>query len=252
MLPSERHAIILNEVSRQPAVSIRTLTVLMGVSRETVRKDIETLAHQNKLQQVRGGATGILTQEPSIEDRSQTNAAGKARIAEFVVRQIPDGASIMIDCGSTTLAVAKRLAETRNGLIIYTNDLKIAETIAPATRELTLFGGRVVVSEMATHGMETIENLTRYRAEYGLIGVGGLSERALFTDFTREGANLRHQMMLHTELPFVLADRSKFGVIGQVVMKPLPLAATIVVDEALPQQIANATDLAPHRVCIAN
>lgn len=248
MLPSERRAIILEEVSRQSAVSIRALTTLLGVSRETVRKDIELLAQQRTLQQVRGGATKIISQEPPIESRSITNIAGKKRIARYIARHIPNGASLMIDCGSTTFEVANQLVKSHKDLIVYTNDLRIAQFIAPATRELTLIGGRVVVSELATHGLETIENLSRYRAEFGLIGVGGVSERALLTDFTREAASLRHQMMLQTETPFLLADSSKFGVVGRVAMKPIPDRTILVTDDELSTDILLA--LKPMRVAI--
>src|SRR5690606_32284971 len=73
MLQSQRHQIILSRVSAQPAVTIRELTQSLGVSRETVRKDIEHLAGENRLLQVRGGATRILTAEPPSQTRAATN-----------------------------------------------------------------------------------------------------------------------------------------------------------------------------------
>lgn len=240
MLPSERHAIILSEVARQPAVSIRYLTERLGVSRETVRKDIETLAQDNKLNQVRGGATGIRKQEPPIADRSQTNPDGKARIGAHVADLIPDGASIIIDNGSTTLAAARALAERRRDLVIYTNDLGIASLLAPCAAEVTILGGRLDLPENATMGLDTLENLARYHAEFSLVGVGGLSARTLLTDFSLEAANLRHLMMQRAQRPLVLADSSKFGVVGQVAMKPLPDGAVVITDMAPPKDIADA------------
>jgi len=237
MLASERHTIILAELARHPAVSIRALTEKTGVSRETIRKDIELLAQQQKLSQVRGGATKIQTQEPSIESRSLTNPEGKARIANYVASQIPDGASVIIDNGSTTLATAKRLADTHQNLIVYTNDLRIAEVISPATRELVFLGGRIVVSEMATLGLEVMESLARYRAEFALVSAGGLSEKVLFTDFSREAATLRHQMLSQAQKPFLLADNSKFGAIGQVVLNPVPKGTNIIVDKMPPKNV---------------
>lgn len=240
MLPSERHSIILQQVALQPAVSIRQLTDRLGVSRETVRKDIELLAAESKLQQVRGGATQIRTQEPPISDRSQTNLAGKLRIAQHMVAQIPDGASLIIDNGSTTWAVADLLASRRKDLIVYTNDLKIAGILGPVARELTVLGGRLDPLENAAIGLETAEYLARYRAEFALISTGGLSAHALFTDFSREAAALRNQMVQQAERAFVLCDSSKFGVVGQVVMKPLPKTATVVFDTPPPLDIADS------------
>lgn len=243
MLPSERHSIILQEVASHPAVSIRQLTERLGVSRETVRKDIETLAADSKLQQVRGGATQIRTQEPPIRDRVQTNLAGKRSIARYMVDQIPDGATLIIDNGSTTFLVAELLASSRKDLVVYTNDLKIAGILGPVARELTVLGGRLDALENATIGLETAEYLARYRAEFALIGTGGLSSHALFTDFSREAAALRNQMVQQAERPFVLCDSSKFGVVGQVVMKPLPSAAKVIFDAPPPVDISAALKL---------
>jgi DeoR family glycerol-3-phosphate regulon repressor len=240
MLASERHEIILDAVARQPAVSIRDLTVRLGVSRETVRSDIEALARANKLTQVRGGATQIRTAEPSVETRTATNPTGKALIADHVVAGIPDGASIIIDNGSSTLAIARKLAVSRQNLTICTNDLKIAEILGSCAKEITLLGGRFDRNENATFGLEAMEHLARYRMEFAIISAGGISAHALFTDFSREAADLRHQMMMQSETPLVLADSSKFGTVGQVVMKSLPEQANVVMDQPPPDDIARA------------
>lgn len=242
MLAPERHAIILREVSRQPAVSIRSLTERLGVSRETVRKDIEQLAQENKLNQVRGGATSIRTQEPPMADRSLTNPEGKARIGDCVAGMIPDGSSVIIDNGSTTLAAARALAAQRRDLTVYTNDLTIASVLSPAVSEITLLGGRLDFSENATLGLDTLDHLGRYHAEFALIGVGGLSARGGFTDFSLEAANLRHLMMQRAQNPLILADCSKFGVVGQVAMKPLLRPVTLVVDATVPTDISDVLD----------
>ncbi|NVO56633.1 DeoR/GlpR transcriptional regulator [Rhodobacteraceae bacterium B1Z28] len=248
MLPSERHAIILEEVSRQPAVSIRSLTERLGVSRETVRKDIEQLAQENKLNQVRGGATSVRTHEPPMADRTQTNREGKERIGAYVASTIPDGASVIIDNGSTTLAAAHALAAARRDLVIYTNDLTIASILEPAAATVTLLGGRLDFSENATMGLDTLDHLSRYNAEYALIGVGGISARALFTYFSLEGANLRNMMIERSQRPFLLADSSKFNVVGQVAMKPLSMDVTLVVDSELPKGISETLRNQPVKV----
>lgn len=245
MLPSERHAIILEEVSRQPAVSIRALTERLGVSRETVRKDIEQLAQENKLNQVRGGATSVRTHEPPMVDRTQTNREGKERIGSYVASIVPDGASVIIDSGSTTLAAAQALATNHQYLTIYTNDLTIASVLSPAASEVTLLGGRLDFSENATMGPDTLDHLSQYNAEYALIGVGGISARTLFTDFSLEGASLRHMMIERSQRPLLLADSSKFDVIGKVAMKPLPLDVSLVVDSELPKDIFEALSSEP-------
>lgn len=229
MLVSERYAKILHELEQRSTVSIKSLTALMGVSRETIRKDLEQLAQDGKLEQVRGGATQIRTQEVPMSRRFQINSDGKSRIASFLARRIPSGSSLILDNGSTVLALAQALSSHKD-LIVYTNDLKVAEAIAPATRELVIIGGRIDPAEMATFGAEALENISRYRADYAVVSAGGLSSSAFLTDFTREGSNLRQHMISQSQKAFILADSTKFGAIGHVVTPQLPKGSSIVCD----------------------
>ena len=237
MLASERQIQILNQVTDKSAVSIRDLSKEFGVSRETIRKDIAILSGDSKVEMVRGGAIKVRTVEPSFATRSDLNREGKNAIAKFVANKIPDGASVIIDSGSTTQAAAHQLAKHCNDLLIYTNDLAVAQILARASRELIFIGGRVSPTEMAAQGHETIEALQRYHAEFALIGVGGLSAEAGLTDFTFEGAALRNVMLTNAQQSFLLVDHTKFGSVGQVSLATLPLQARLVIDRPLPTDI---------------
>lgn len=239
MLATERHALILERLDQKPTVSIRTLTEQLGVSRETVRKDIEQLAELNKLEKIRGGATKIRTSELPMTRRSKLNVQGKALIAEFLASQIPNGASLFLDNGSSVLALAKALRQ-HNDLIVYTNDLKVAEMIAQATAELVIIGGRVDVTEMAVQGVEALESVARYRADFGIVSTGGLSPSAFLTDFNREASSMRHLMLSQSQQPIILADSEKFGVVGHVVFEAPPKATRIVTDIAPEDAIRRA------------
>jgi DeoR/GlpR family transcriptional regulator of sugar metabolism len=249
MLQSIRHAIILREIGLQPAVSTRQLTEILGVSRETVRKDIEHLAKDNHLTQIRGGATSIRSSEYPLAEREMINHDGKLRIAKRIATSIPDGSSIIIDNGSSTLAVAQQLAVLRKNLVVYTNDLKIVEILEHAAKEFVLLGGVYDLNERATFGLDTIAQLSQYRAEIALVAAGGISAKALFTDFSREAADLRNIMVNLAERPIILVDKSKFNVVGKVVLRPLPANAEVVFDCAPPEDIKKV--LRDHHTLIA-
>lgn len=237
MLASERQIHILNQVIDRSAVSIRDLSQEFDVSRETIRKDIYILSRNNKLKMVRGGAIKVQTIEPSFAIRSDRNREGKIAIANFVAQKIPDGTSIIIDSGSTTQAAAQALANSCKDLLVYTNDLVVAQILANASRELIVIGGRISPSEMATQGHETITALQHYHAEFSLIGIGGLSAEAGLTDFNFEGAALRNVMMSNSQQSFLLADHTKFGSVGQVSLTKLPMNSRLVIDRPLPPEI---------------
>jgi len=106
-------------------------------------------------------------------------------------------------------------------LLVYTNDLVVAQILAGALRDPVMLGGRVSPHDLATHGDETITALQCYRTEFGPIGVGGLSAEAGLTGFSFEGATLRNTMLTHAQQPLLLADHTKFGIIGQVALDQL-------------------------------
>ncbi|MGJ8628968.1 MAG: DeoR/GlpR family DNA-binding transcription regulator [Sulfitobacter sp.] len=164
-----------------------------------------------------------------MTSRSKLNIQGKSLIAQYLAAQIPNGASLFLDNGSSVLALAKALTH-HSGLIVYTNDLKVAEIIAPATAELVIIGGRVDVTEMAVQGIEALENVARYRADFAIVSAGGLSPSAFLTDFNREAARMRHMMLSQAQHPIILADSEKFGVVGHVVFETPPASTRIVTD----------------------
>lgn len=250
MLATQRHALILEEISKSDSVSIRVLSDKLDVSRETIRKDIECLSERNELVQVRGGAVRVQTAEPHISSRASTNPEGKNRIANIAAALIPNGASIIIDNGSTTQAIARALLRHHKDLIIYTNDLKIAEILTPAAREIIVLGGRVDPNEFATHGLETIENLSKYRAEFSFVSAGGLNPNDLFSDFTHEAAALRSCMLSNAEQPILVVDQSKFGAIGQVKLKSVPIGTKVVTDSEPPIPIAQALETQGLILCL--
>ena len=239
MLASERHAIILDQIQRKTTVSTRSLIEHLGVTRETVRKDIEYLAERVKLRQIRGGATQLRTQEIPMASRTHINASGKTRIALALAAQIPDGSSLFLDNGSSTFALAQAL-HARKGLMVYTNDFAIAQQVAPNCRELIMLGGKVDTQEMATIGIETTEQIGQYHVDFAVISAGGLSARTLLTDFSKEAVSFRTQMLLNGSTRFVIADHAKFGVVGQMAMPTPPKGTCIIMDQRPDPEVLSA------------
>lgn len=117
-MPAEhRRARIVDEVERHQTVTIRALSESLGVSRETLRKDISLLDEAGRLRQVRGGAMIRDHEEPPVEERVLTNPDGKGAIAAAAAALVPDGATILLDSGSTTRLLAERLVEDRKSVV---------------------------------------------------------------------------------------------------------------------------------------
>lgn len=156
------------------SVQIAELAAQYHVSRETIRKDLIFLEQSGVGRRSRGGSLileGIA--EPPLSARSVENIAAKHRVAEAAVRQIPDGATILLDTGSTMNEVARLLA-LRHGLTIVTNSAQITPLLADSDNTVYALGGQVCATSLACVGMWTLTALRTLRADIALIGTNGV------------------------------------------------------------------------------
>ncbi len=208
MIPEQRQRRLLDRAAEAGAVSVSDLADEWGVSRETIRRDIAELARQGLLVKTHGGAVPLA--EPAPDMRRATNPEGKARIGRAAAALVPDGASVILDSGSTAACVAAGLAG-RRGLTVYTSDLGIARMLHRGGARVLLLGGLLEAGGEATGGLDALDMLARYRADFAFVGAGGLTADGALTDFTREGAALRSLMLARGAAAFVVLDRDKFG-----------------------------------------
>jgi DeoR family transcriptional regulator, glycerol-3-phosphate regulon repressor len=153
---------------------------------------------------------------------------------------VPDGASVIIDSGSTTQAVARALTG-RHRLSVYTNDWRIALLLGRRNdNRVTLLGGELSDNEDATFGLDTVHQLTQYHADFAFVGAGGISPEAWLTDYTRMAAEVRSRMIAAANLVVVVADNSKFGRITPVRINGFESARYLVTELAPERTLAKA------------
>ena len=230
MLAEERRALILDILAQRGSASVRDLQRRLKVSLETVRRDITRLDGENRLRKTHGGALTMDAVEPVFDERLSVNAKGKERIAKAAAALVPDGASLIIDSGTTTLALAQALMETRQ-LTVYTNDIHVASRLAGRSgNRVLLCGGEFRGSEGATMGRDASDMLANYYADFAFIGASALSHRPALLDYTREAAALRSLMIAQAKTPVLLADHTKFNRNAPVRINGLGDVRTIIVD----------------------
>lgn len=129
MKQTQRHDAIIELVKKQGYVSTEELVEQFAVSPQTIRRDLNDLAEQKMILRHHGGAAlPSSSVNTSWHDRKATQTAEKERIARRVASEIPDGATLFIDIGTTPEAVAHALLD-HNDLRIVTNNLNVANTL---------------------------------------------------------------------------------------------------------------------------
>ncbi len=231
---SARHAAILGTLRARGQVRAVQMADELGVTHETVRKDLLALEAHGLLRRVHGGAVPVesLSFEPGIDART-TMAAEKQRIAAAAAGFVPPTGAVLIDSGTTTAALAGHLPRG-SSLVAVTNALPIALALM-AHPQLTvhMIGGRIRAATMASVDSWALRDLEEVRADVAFVGTNAFSlEHGLSTPDAAEAA-VKSAMVESARLTVLLADHTKFG--RDAVFKYADLEAidVLVTDEGL-------------------
>lgn len=209
----ERHQLILGQARELARVEVLALAEAMGVTPETVRRDLTVLERQGLLRRVHGGAVALerLGFEPAVDVRAEMHQTEKNRIAEAAVAFVPDHGTVLIDAGTTTLRLAERLPVGRE-LTVVTNSLTIAAILARRS-DLALYvlGGRVRTRTQAAVGSWATEPLRSIHADVAFLGTNGVSLRCGLTTPDQAEAQTKRAMVACAGRSVTLADSSKVG-----------------------------------------
>lgn len=215
-------------------IEFSVLAMEFGVSEMTVRRDIDLLEAEGLVRKVIGGAIALSKiSEPTFEARSHLDVASKQHIAEYAVAQLSPHETVVLDSGSTALAVARAVRGRDLGLTIVTPSLLVATELRsePGTT-LLLTGGLLRPGELSLIGIEAVESFGRYNCDTFIMGVAGIHPRRGFTDYHRDESAVKRAAIEASDRLIVLADQSKIGRAQLSSIAPLSAAELIVTDAA--------------------
>ena len=217
-LPAGRRAALLEHLSTQGQLTVGTLAEQFGVSIDTVRRDLDQLDAEGLLVRTHGGAVSIASSPRSdrgMDVRMRMQTAEKETIGELAAGLVVDGSVVMLNGGTTTLAVARALREHRE-LTVATNNLRIpAEIPVKALRDLYVFGGAVRTIAQTTAGPVSFQltaggDQLEVQADLAIIAVGAVSTTGYSTSNLGDAAMMA-EMMAHASKVAIIADSTKLG-----------------------------------------
>lgn len=237
MLARQRQALILDRVREVGAVRVADLSRELEVSDMTVRRDLEILHDQGLLEKVHGGATalsGLASFEPGFVAKSALEQAEKAAIAAAAAGLVEPGMAIAISAGTTTYALAGKVADVP-GVTIVTNSLRVAEVLYRTGRrdQTVILTGGVRTRSEALVGPFAVAQLRTVHLDLVFMGVHGMDARAGFTCPNLNEAETDRAMIEAGRKLIVVADHSKWGVVGIASIARLDQADILVSDTGL-------------------
>ena len=205
---------ILDRLLSNGRVDATEVADSLGVTGETIRKDLIALERQGILRRVHGGAVPVqsLAFEPGVETRTEYSTE-KTRIAQAALAHLPNEGSVLIDAGSTTAKLVEMFPGDHE-LTVYTNTIPLAISLLTRPR-LTVFtlGGRLRNKTFAEVGDWTVRALAEINVDVAFLGTNGISmARGLTTPDPAEAA-VKRLMLGCAAKRVLLADHSKFGVV---------------------------------------
>ena len=252
MYAPERHAQILETARAHGRVEVAGLARELAVTPETVRRDLTALERRGVLRRVHGGAIPVerYGMEPGVADRESHAASQKERIARAALDELPDGGSIILDAGTTTVRLAELLPTDREFTVV-THSIPVASVlVARPYITLHLLGGVVRGRTMAAVGEWTKAQVSEVFADVAFMGTNGLSvERGLTTPDLAE-ATVKRALIEASRRTVVLADHTKFGREDFARVAPLSLIDTIITDTGIDSEFAEDVENAGPRVVI--
>jgi len=246
-LPAGRKARLAAYVAEAGQVTVGTLAEHFGVSIDTIRRDLDQLSAEGVLVRTYGGAVSLSTVsrvDRAVDVRLNLQKTEKEKIAALAASLVEDGSTIMINGGTTTLALARHLHNHRD-LTVATNNLLVPPAMSPAViRDLYVFGGAVRSITQATIGPVSLRVAGDFeldlRCDLALIGVGAVSVDAGYSTSNLGEAAMMREMMSRAARVAILADSSKFGRRLFAQISELASADYLITDASPPPDLLDA------------
>lgn len=209
---SQRAREVLDVLNETGSARIQDIAVRLNVTQETIRRTVGLLEQQGVVTKVHGGVSlknwGL---EPSFEQRFVQNQPTKRRIAAAVAGLIKDGASLILDVGSTTAYVAQALRQ-KHDLLVVTNSLPVAQALAGQNgNRVFMAGGELRAHDGGAFGPDARAFVRQFRVRHAILSVAGVNAEAGFLLQDLPEADFSRTIIGCAEEAIIAADASKFG-----------------------------------------
>jgi DeoR/GlpR family transcriptional regulator of sugar metabolism len=234
MKPPERLYAIFERVEKTGEVSLTDLSIEFEVSEMTIRRDVERLVAEGAVQlnvgKVIRSSSG--SYEPPFTIRTERNAAQKTAIASAVARSLNDRQTVVLDGGSTGVAIAKEIFHRT--LTVCTPSLRVANVLVNAPDiQLIITGGNVRRGEESVIGQTAIATLNSFRFDTYVMTVSGISLTHGFTEWNEADAAIKRTALAVSTACFVAADSSKLDRVAFSHVADLSAVSKLITDDGI-------------------
>ncbi len=211
MLAAERREHLLELLARTGKIVAKDVATDLRISEDTVRRDLRDLAAEGLCQRVYGGALPVSPAVVDYDARQALASDGKRKVASVAAGLVRPGGSVILDGGTTALAVARALPRDLACTVITHSPTIATALIDHPKAELFLIGGRVFKHSAVTCGAAAVEAAQNVSAELCLLGVTGVHPEAGLTTADADEAAMKRALSARAADTYILASSEKIG-----------------------------------------
>jgi len=234
MLTRQRKHLILQTLQQEGQVLAKPLSEALGVSEDTIRRDLRELAREGALQRVHGGA---LPASPAVVDlarREQLSPEAKQALGRAAAAMVEPGQVVFVDGGTTTLQMVRALPADLRATVVTHSPVIAAELVRHPALELVLIGGRVFKHSGVAVGTAAVQAIREIRADTYFMGVTGLHVEHGLSTGDLEEAHIKRALIESAAETVVLLSADKLGVASPYVIAPARAVSTVLLQGPAP------------------
>jgi DeoR family transcriptional regulator, aga operon transcriptional repressor len=236
MLIDERRQHLLAKIQKDGRVLVSELSDSLGISRITIRKDLDFLESKGLVQRSHGGALalqqGSALFDPSLQVKEQKQLKEKQRIAHAAAGLVEEGQCVLLDSGTTATAIARELRRFAY-LTVVTNAVNIASEMANTEFEVILTGGTLRKNSFSLVGPLAEDVLTELHADILFLGVDGFDVQAGLTTPNFLEARVNRAMVHAAKRTVAVCDSTKFQNRSLALIVPPNEIHTVITDDGI-------------------
>lgn len=232
MLTHQRKQFILGRLKTTGHIVATDLSQELGISEDTVRRDLRELAEQGLLQRVHGGAVALSPAGGNFSARSSIQTDGKEAIGRAAAAMVRPGQVVFVDGGTTCLQLARHLrADLRATVVTHSPTIAVA-LVEHAHVEVVLIGGRLFKHSVVAVGASALEAIAMIQADMYFMGVTGMHPRLGLCTGDMEESHIKRRLMAQAAETWVLTSSEKINTSSPYQIAPCQQATGMVVEKA--------------------
>ncbi len=245
MFALERQKMIIDLLNQTGAVSVSRLSEEMGVTEETVRRDLEKLEKQELLRRTHGGALPIddSSNELSLNKRKSTNVEAKQALAKIAADMVATGDTIFLDASTTTFYMAQEIKRMKQAVTVITNSLRVISELADCENVKLIGIGGLVGNNQSFVGRFAENCIEKnYFANKMFFSGKGIVRNSGVLESNEQECAIKQQMMKNSTKHYFICDKSKIGRIGFIKLADIENLDGIITDAKIDKEWKDELD----------